>query len=146
MPKWVKFMVGAFATIGVAYVAMALAFSLGIFRASCQVATAMVVPSPSQSLFARVETQSCDSKSLETIVWVSSDRDHHIGTTSWSVFRAPSAQQLSAGEYAPLQVRLNWLSDRDLEIGYPKGTATNAREGTYNGVKVTFREVEARGP
>jgi len=119
---------------------MALLLGFDIIGTRCHGAIAMVVPSPSQVVFARVETQTCDRGPLETIVSVSTDRSNHMGTKSWSFFRATSRLELRPGEYSPLQVRLNWLNDQELEVAYPKGTEADAAEGTYNGVKVSFRE------
>ena len=146
MPKLAKVAIAIFAAIGVAYVAMASLVSFGIIGTRCHGAIAMVVPSPTQSLFARVETQTCDQGPLETVVSLSSDRGNQMGTRSWSFFPASTAQRSAAGDFSPVPVRLNWLSDRELEVRYPKGIEVDATEGTYNGVKVTFRELESRGP
>jgi hypothetical protein len=145
MPKWAKAAIAIFAAIGVAYVAMASLIGFGIIGSRCHGAIAMVVPSPTQGVFARVETQTCDQGPIETVVSLSSDRGNQMGTRSWSFFRAATAQRSKAGDFSPVPIQLNWLSDRELEVRYPKGIDVDAAEGTYNGVKVTFRELESGG-
>ena len=146
MPKWAMLIVVPLVIIGAGYVVVAALFGFGIIGTDCQRAAALIIPSPSQSLFAEVETEICGAGPMQTIVSLSTDRVSRMGTKSWSFFRAPSARKSNAGEYLPLDVRLNWLNDHELEVGYPKGAEANAAKGTYNGVKVTFREFEPRGP
>jgi hypothetical protein len=141
MRTGIKVVIGVFAVIGVAYVAMAVLASLGLLGTRCRGTIAMVIPSPSRSMFARVESETCGDGPPETIVALSADPDNHVGTRSWQFFRA-SAPGNSSGQYAPVQVHLAWSSERDLVVSYPKGTRANASAGTYAGVNVTFREVD----
>jgi hypothetical protein len=139
--KALRIAVGLFAAIGIAYVVFAALLAFDVIGTRCHGAIAMVVPSPSNAMFARVETQSCDDGPIETIVSLSTDRGNHVGTRSVSFFRAASyAQEAHRGAYAPVPVRIVWLSETELELAYPHGLDARMGEGTYNGVVVRMRE------
>src|SRR5712664_590121 len=102
MPKWLQAVMGVFAVVGVAFVAMLLKSSFSAFEKSCDTFAVMVVPSPSGKLFAQMENEICDGRTqLESVVWISTDASSRVGSRQWSVFRAPSAQR-RGNDYTPL--------------------------------------------
>jgi len=108
MPKWLQAVMGVFAVVGVAFVAMLLKSSFSAFEKSCDTFAVMVVPAPSGKLFAQMENEICDGRTqLESVVWISTDASPRVGSRQWSVFRAPSAQR-RGNDYTPLQLRLTW--------------------------------------
>ena len=146
MPKWLQAVMGVFAVVGVAFVAMLLKSSFSAFERSCDTFAVMVVPSPSGKLFAQMENEICDGRTqLESAVWISTDASPRVGSRQWSVFRAPSAQR-RGNDYTPLQLRLTWLSDSELQISFPPGTQTQSGESSHNGVKVSYKEFIDRAP
>jgi hypothetical protein len=151
MPTWLRIVVGAFAVLGVGYTGLFLfAWISTTPENSCRVSTAMVLPSPTASLFVRLETEQCGTdKPMQTVVWLSRDRSTRMGSKSWSVFRAQSAQPLTAGAYQPLQLQVAWLSESSLRITYPKGITAELRSSTPigdTGVTVIYTEGASTGP
>jgi hypothetical protein len=129
-----------FASIGVAYVGLMLFFKLYADPTSCLWATAMVVASPSESYFAKVQTKSCAHEPMQTIVSLQKDRDEHVGSTSYRVFEGAASDQNANGGYSIVPISLNWLSDHEILIVHPKGIGENTSDRLVDGIKVTFRE------
>ena len=140
VPKPIRIAIGVFAAIGLLYTVFSLLLAFDVIGVRCHGAIAMVVPSPSNAMFARVEMQTCDDGPLETIVSLSTDRANHAGTSSESFFRATSTREIREGTFSPVPVRLVWRSETELEVAYPKGIDARTGEGTYKGVTVRMHE------
>ena len=136
-----RVIVGIFAAIGAAYVAMLLWLAIGMHSgSSCYGSDIMEVRSPTKAYAAEVKTDTCTpSHELRTVVFLSA-----YGTST-SVFIAPSAIQ-NAGTYSPLPLHITWLNDSELEIAYPRGTQLQSRPDLIQGVKVVYKEFTPYAP
>ena len=139
-----------FAVIGVFYVLMLSLLWLGPKGDSvCSVYPVMTVPSTNGTYVAEMQNEYCaktDDRIL-TVVWVSDGKSVNLGGRKFTIFRAPSTQKVAAGgAYEPLQLRIAWLSDNEVQISYPRGAELKSSPHTSHGVKVTYQEIPARAP
>lgn len=146
MSRITRAIIGAFAVLGVAYVAMLLIAFVGVPEGSrCFSYHVMEVPSPTLAHVATVENNSCiQSHELQTVVYLSSAQGA-LSTSSAYIFAAPSAIR-SGGAYTPMPLQLTWHSDSELQIAFPHGTQVQSRMESINNVKVVYKELESRQP
>jgi len=142
MSKTARFIVITLAALGALYVAMLLVAFVHVPSVTyCTGYHVMEVPSPSSAYVATVENSSCNgprAHELQTVVNLSGKG--LPANTSELVFSAPSAIQ-NAGTYSPLQLKLTWLGEGELEIAYPRGVQSRSRVENAGEVKVVYREL-----
>lgn len=146
MPRWLLYVGGLFAGIGVLFCLLLVSGYVGSATASCTGYPVMSLDSTAGTYRAKVESNTCGPDgALDTVVMLSK-----IGPRSpevplgWSAFIASSTVVAGPGVYAPLQLNLRWLSDSEIEIAYPAGARLRSRAGTAHGVSVSY--VERRIP
>jgi len=141
MTKPLQIIVGLFAAIGLAYVAMLAWVGISIHSASgCSGGNVMEVPSPTKAYLATVETDNCSSSHEQrTTVFL------FAGNQGASVFIAPSAIQ-DAGSYSTMPLRLTWLADTELEIAYPRGVQLQSRAEPTMGVNIVYKTYTPYAP
>ena len=141
MSKLIRVLIGIFAAIGAAQVAMLTLFFFSTRSESgCIGGEVMEVTSPTRAYVAEVRTDTCSpSHELRTVVWLSA-----YGTST-SVFMAPSTIQ-DAGTYSPLSLHITWLNDTELQIAYPRGTQLQSHPDLIQGVKVVYKEFTSYAP
>lgn len=142
MSRAARAVVGAFAVLGAAYVAMlAVAFVGTPGGKRCLSYHVMEVPSPTSAYAATVENNSCmQSGELQTVVYLSSNVGT-LRTTSSPVFAAPSALR-NAGTYSPMPLRLTWSGDAELHIGFPRGAKVQSRQDRVGEIRIVFSEFD----
>ena len=141
MQRWLLFVGGTFALIGLWFCVMLLSAFLPTSKHVCDGFPVMNVASRTGIYRAEVENNTCGlAGSLETIVSLSDGTQTTAATEKTSVFIASSTVVEGPGVYAPLALTLQWLSNSELEITYPAGTKLQSRAGTTFGVVVSYRE------
>jgi len=143
-----RVLVGAFALVGVAYVALMLFFFSGGTAQNpvCLTYPVMEVASPDGAYRATVENSSCKGGELWTSVDLLQVTSAGVGKEFERIFESPSASRSDAGSYSPLQLRLTWLSATELQIRYPRGTKVSSRTEIAGGVRVAYVETDAFAP
>ena len=139
---WAKAAVGILATIGALYIGLALVMPFLVTR-KCTVYPVMTVASPTGKWQAEQVQETCnDDNELKTVVWVSGGKSVNVGGRKWSAFRAVSSQPTGpSGVYEPVRLQLVWLSESELQISYPRGTALRHGERTEDGLRVRYQEL-----
>ena len=143
MSKLLRVLVGIFAAIGFAQVAMLALFFVSTHSESGCVGGAplMEVPSPTKAYMATVEVDNCTpAHQLRTTVFLSS------GQLKTSAFIAGSSALQNAGTFSPLPLRVTWLGETQLEIAYPRGTDVQSRPDLIEGVNVSYKEFTLYAP
>jgi len=133
MNRLIQIVVGIFAVIGLAYVAMLVWVGISMHSSSsCFGGHVLEVPSPTKAYLATVDTDNCSpSHEQNTTVFLSA------GNESVSVFIAPSAIK-DAGSFSTIPLRLTWLADTQLEIAYPRGVQVQSRPEPTLGVNIVY--------
>ena len=136
-PVWVRALVGVFATVGVAYVALMVWISTG---RGCFVEDSAIVPSPSGTVVAHVSQRMCNQQAPITEVIVSRRNSSAEKTWAEVVFSA-AATRTEAGGYSTVNVYVSWPADDELRISYPYALRYESREEAAAGIKVSYQEV-----
>jgi hypothetical protein len=142
MPKWLLFVGGFFALLGVLACVLLISGHFVGAETSCNGYPVMVVNSKAGGYRAEVQNDTCGADgSLSTVVMLSKVGPG-AGTApeKWSAFIASSTVLAGPGVYAPLQLQVRWLSDSEIEIAYPIGTQLHSRAEAAHGVSVIYRE------
>jgi hypothetical protein len=144
MSRITRAVVGAFAVLGAAYVAMLVIAFVGVPGGTrCFSYHVMDVSSPTSAHVATVENNSCTpSHELQTVVYLSSDKGA-LHASSAYVFSAPSAVR-DGGTYSPMPLQLTWHGDSELQIAFPRGTQVQSRVESIDNVKVMYKALESR--
>lgn len=146
MNKILKSVIGVFAAIGAAYIALLLFVSFGIRpEKSCTVYPVMSVSSPDGKFSAEQHQETCNHES-QTVTSVVLKKNETLGLgggNQWGVFRAPSSRRISKQPetYEPLLLQIAWLSSMELQISYPQGTITSTTQGDFDGITVRYKEI-----
>ena len=139
-PVWVRALIGVFATVGVAYVALMVWISTG---RGCFVVDSAIVPSPSGAVVAHVSERACNKDAPITQVTVSK-RDPSTARTWAEVVFSAAATRTEAGGYSAVPVYVSWPADDELQISYPYALRYESRVDYGAGVKVSYHEVSPR--
>jgi hypothetical protein len=150
MKKLLRILIGVFAAVGAAYIALLLFVSFGIKpEKSCMVYPVMSIAAPDGKFSAEQRQETCnyEKQTITTVQLIKNDTFSLGGSKQWSVLRAPSAQVVSKEPptYEPLRLQLAWLSNTELQISYPHGTIVTRSEGDFDGITVQYREVTLNG-
>jgi hypothetical protein len=143
MSKLTRVLIGIFAAIGFAQVAMLTLFFVSSHSGSGCIGGAplMEVPSPTRAYTATVEIDNCTpTHQLRTTVFLSS------GQEKTSVFISGSSALHNAGTFSPLPLRITWLGDVQLEVAYPRGTDLQSRPELTDGVSASYKEFTQYAP
>lgn len=134
-PRWARALVGAFAVIGLFYVALIVMF----WMVACTTTSSAIVPSPSGAFVAEISERECHGGPPRTEVTVGRADGRAFST----VFQA-DAKPDGDGGFKKVAVRIAWTDADELEVYYPWTLRFQSRVDSAEGAKIAYHEVPPR--